>query len=122
MFTNHITSGKHLIADIRNIKNFDLLTNINKFKQIFDDICKENDFIILKKIEYLFEPNSFSVIYLLSESHISVHTFPEKKYCSIDLYCCRVYENDDVYNKIYNYFITKLNADKSTPIIIDRYF
>lgn len=123
MFSNHISSGKHLIADFKDIKNSVLLTDIILFKNLFDDICDTNNFTILDKIQYIFEPSGFSIIYLLSESHISVHTFPEKNYCSFDLYCCRIYENNDVYNNIFNFLINKLDANHNVhPIIIDRFF
>jgi S-adenosylmethionine decarboxylase proenzyme len=123
MFSNYISSGKHLIADIKNIKNTVLLNDIILFKKLFDEICDINNFTILDKIQYIFEPSGFSIIYLLSESHISVHTFPEKNYCSIDLYCCRIYDNNDVYNNIYNFIITNLDANKDiVPVIIDRFF
>ncbi len=35
------------------------------------------------------EPGGITALFLLSESHLSVHTFPENGFCAIDLYCCR---------------------------------
>ena len=35
------------------------------------------------------EPGGITALFLLSESHLSVHTFPETGFCAIDLYCCR---------------------------------
>lgn len=34
-------------------------------------------------------PGGVTALFLLSESHLSCHTFPETGYCAIDLYCCR---------------------------------
>jgi S-adenosylmethionine decarboxylase len=34
-------------------------------------------------------PGGVSGFLLLSESHLSCHTFPEKRYAAFDLYCCR---------------------------------
>ncbi len=38
---------------------------------------------------------------IIAESHISIHTFPEKRFVSIDFYTCR---NDLDEDKIINYF------------------
>ena len=45
------------------------------------------------------------MLYLLSESHLTIHTYPEKKACSINLYTCNA-ETDlqEALNVIYNYF------------------
>ena len=34
-------------------------------------------------------PGGVTGFLLLSESHLSVHTFPERGFAAIDLYCCR---------------------------------
>jgi len=31
-----------------------------------------------------------TAVQLLSESHLTVHTFPERRYAAFNLYCCRV--------------------------------
>jgi S-adenosylmethionine decarboxylase len=35
------------------------------------------------------DPGGVTALYLLSESHLSCHTFPERGYASFNLYCCR---------------------------------
>jgi S-adenosylmethionine decarboxylase len=122
MFSNTQYSGKHLIIDIKNIKNQDIINNIDKLKKIMDSICEKYDFNVLQKIEHQFEPQGISIIYLLSESHITIHTFPEKKYIAFDLYTCREYPNNDVYNEIHNYIVEEFQCDLENPQIIDREF
>jgi S-adenosylmethionine decarboxylase len=34
-------------------------------------------------------PGGITALYLLSESHLACHTFPERGYASFNLYCCR---------------------------------
>lgn len=34
-------------------------------------------------------PHGVTGLYLLSESHLAVHTFPERGFASLNLYCCR---------------------------------
>lgn len=34
-------------------------------------------------------PGGVTALYLLSESHLAIHTFPEAGVATLDLYCCR---------------------------------
>lgn len=104
MFKNQITTGKHLIADIYDIKNIELLNNIDKIKEIFDEICHTYNFTILEKRQHIFTPQGCSVFYLLSESHISIHTFPECSYFAFDLYTCSNKNTDEIYTLLLNRF------------------
>jgi len=122
MYSNTQYSGKHLIIDIKNIKNEDIINDIDKLKTVMDSICEKYDFNILQKIEHTFDPQGISIIYLLSESHMTIHTFPEKKYIAFDLYTCREYPNNDVYNEIQNYITQEFKSDLEYPTIIDREF
>ena len=43
---------------------------------------------ILRIIGERFEPQGVTLLALLSESHASIHTWPELSYAAIDLYTC----------------------------------
>jgi len=123
MFENYDSSGKHMICDFKGIENLELLNNITKLKTLMRDICKKNDFTILNEIDHPFVPIGCSILFLLSESHLSIHTFPEKNHMSFDIYTCRQYDDNTVYNEIYNFLLDNLNCSlDSTCRIIDRYF
>ena len=78
MFNEYESSGKHMICDFKNIKNDKLLNDANELNKVLKDICSEHNFQILKEVQYLFKPIGCSIIFLLSESHVSIHTFPCK--------------------------------------------
>ena len=115
-------SGSHMICDIKEIENMNILNDIERLKTILDIICKKYDFHILNKTEHKFEPQGSTILYMLSESHISIHTFPEKKYMAFDIYTCRPYTDNSTYQWIYNYLIETLDAKLETPTIIRRSF
>jgi S-adenosylmethionine decarboxylase len=119
MFNEYKNSGKHLIADIKEIKNTELLNNIDKIKELLDLICNTYNYNVLTKSEYKFEPIGFTIIYLLAESHLSIHTFPERNYFAFDLYTCRENETIDTYLEIYNLLINKFNA-KGVYSVLER--
>ena len=122
MFSELTISGKHMVCDVKCIKNIDLLHNLDKIKEVLDYICKCYDFSVLEKVEHKFHPEGLSILYLLSESHLSIHTFPERSYIAFDLYTCRAYEDNIVYLQIYDYLISAFDAKKEIPTIIDRSF
>ena len=121
MFSSH-SSGKHMICDIKEIKNYELLNNSEKIKTLLDNICEKYNYTILNKIEHQFQPQGLTMLYLLSESHISIHTFPEREYFALDIYTCRHYDDNMVYEEIYNYLVKEFKAKKENPLIIDRKF
>jgi len=110
MFTNLNSSGKHLICDFKNIQNTNLLNNKLELKLMCKNICMEQNYTILGENDYEFYPQGCTFIFLLSESHLSVHTFPEKNYLAFDLYTCRNYENNGVYMDIYLQLCEKLGC------------
>jgi len=118
-----MSSGKHMICDIKNIKNHELLNSPQKLTNLLDKICETYNYTILQTSQHIFEPQGFTTLYLLSESHISIHTFPENNYAAIDIYTCRQYQTNQVYLEIYKYIIEEFDADSDQePVIIDRKF
>jgi len=43
---------------------------------------------------------------IIAESHISVHTFPEKQYFSIDIFSCKEFDQDKALEFIKEFFKT----------------
>ena len=43
---------------------------------------------VLKTVSHKFEPQGVTIICLLSESHISIHTWPEEHKASADIFTC----------------------------------
>jgi S-adenosylmethionine decarboxylase len=115
-----ISSGTHMICELQNIQNIELLNSLSGIRAVVDGICETYAFSVLGKLEHQFSPQGCSLVYLLSESHISVHTFPEKNYIAMDIYTCREYPNNDVYHEIHRYLEGVFSANGVAPIIIDR--
>lgn len=62
------------------------LTNISK---IMDNAIKKvGELTVVDKFEHHFNPYGLSIVYILAESHISIHTWEEHNYISIDMYTC----------------------------------
>ena len=57
-------------------------------KKMFINKLGESGFGILKQTEHYFEPQGYTGLWLLSESHFAVHTFPEENKTYVELSSC----------------------------------
>jgi len=116
-----ISTGKHMIADLYHVRNMERLESLDAIRLLFDRLCDKYHFHILGKMVHQFEPQGISVLYMLSESHISIHTFPEKQYFALDIYTCREYSDNSVYLNMYQEIVKWFNCDYGDgPLIVNR--
>lgn len=78
-------------------------------KSQFEVLLKKSGFHIENFIEKKFEPFGYTALFLLSESHFAIHTFPEenKSYCELSS-CVKSY---------YDNFVNNLDEILTTRII-----
>lgn len=84
---DYSTYGRLFVADAWGI-NFDLINDVQFLKQIMVDALIENRATILSVQEHQFTPQGVTILILLSESHLSIHTYPEKGFAGLDCYTC----------------------------------
>ena len=58
------------------------------FEKLVYKIAKLAKVTVLETLKYKFEPQGFTLVALLAESHMSFHTFPEKGIISFDFFTC----------------------------------
>ena len=63
----------------------------------------QSGFTILNKIEQYFKPVGYTGLFLLSESHFAIHSFPEENKIYIELSSCVEKNYNNFVNKIKNY-------------------
>jgi S-adenosylmethionine decarboxylase len=79
-------AGRHLIIDL--IDAYEL-NNDAVIRQAMHDCVKECGATLLHIHTHVFEPNGgISGVAVLAESHISVHTWPERNYAAFDVFMC----------------------------------
>ena len=77
--------GEHITVDIiGTTKEYDP----SVYEKVIKDIARAAKVTILNISKYKFEPQGFTILALLAESHISFHTFPEKGIISFDFFTC----------------------------------
>jgi S-adenosylmethionine decarboxylase len=75
-------------AQMFNYQNWVEETNPFELRKKYDSQLKESGFGVLSFVEYNFEPEGYTALWLLSESHFAIHTFPEEGKSYIELSSC----------------------------------
>jgi len=81
--------GKHAIIDLSGC-NSEIIRNC---KFIHDTLVEAADIArltVLGIMDHRFAPEGYTAVLMLEESHLSIHTWPEYNYASIDLYSCNL--------------------------------
>lgn len=75
--------------------------------------CKKMNLSIVERLDHQFTPYGKSIVFVLEESHIAVHTWPERGYIHIDMVTCSKKEQGSdklvaEFSKIFNPSYTRL--------------
>ncbi|WP_077214204.1 adenosylmethionine decarboxylase [Bacillus dakarensis] len=81
------TMGRHVISELWGC-DFDTLNDMDKIEQIFADAALKSGAEIREVAFHKFAPQGVSGVVIISESHLTIHSFPEHGYASIDVYTC----------------------------------
>ena len=77
--------GEHVTFDIIGTKRE---YDPSFFENLVHKIAEKAKVTVLNIAKYKFEPQGFTLVALLAESHISFHTFPENGIISFDFFTC----------------------------------
>lgn len=80
----HDFKGKHYLASFRDCDVIDAKTIV----QVFELAIKNSGAKIVNYTEHIFENGAITCVFLLSESHMSNHTYPEYKSMFVDFFTC----------------------------------
>jgi S-adenosylmethionine decarboxylase proenzyme len=79
--------GKHLLVEVYDVK-FNLLNDGISLQEVMENGIKRAGMTILNIFQHCFFPQGVTIVFALSESHVSCHTWPEKGCIAIDVYTC----------------------------------
>jgi S-adenosylmethionine decarboxylase len=79
--------GRHVLADISNA-DFDALNDAHKLEQAMVQAALAEGVAVLGTMKKLFTPCGVTVLLLLAESHVSLHTYPDQGKAFFDAFTC----------------------------------
>ena len=100
---------KQLLVDLYGCK-----TELDNPDYLMETLVKASDAVgstIVQKVTHKFTPVGVSVIIILAETHMSIHTWPEHGYAAVDVFFCS--EGKDPYIAL------KIIRDALNPISYD---
>lgn len=100
--------GLHLIASFTTL-HISLLYEHSDFMKLMNELITRHQLQKLGEVYHNFQPAGFTGVVCLSESHVSVHTWPEEGRVNLDIYLSNhLRVNDDTVKNLYealkNYF------------------
>ncbi|TGK10312.1 adenosylmethionine decarboxylase [Leptospira fluminis] len=78
--------GRHLMTDFVGCQ-IDL-DDAERISRDMEEAIQSIGATILNKVEHRFDPHGVTILFLLSESHASIHTYPEYGSCFLDIFTC----------------------------------
>lgn len=104
-----MSNGRHLILDLYDCDP-EILNDYEELQRLLEASLVMAKANVLRIFGEKFEPQGVTLLALLSESHASIHTWPEIGYCAIDLYTCG---NTTQTHRAAEFLKTKLKAKTS---------
>ena len=87
--------GTHYIADLYDFKNdifkeYLSIENYHLFHDMIKESLQKNGMTLLNDMIHHFDgfDGAVTSLYLVSESHLSFHSWPEKNYLAVDIFTC----------------------------------
>ncbi len=81
------TFGRHVIAELWGC-NLNKMNDLKYVEKMMVDAALESGAEIREVAFHKFAPMGVSGVVIISESHLTIHSFPEHGYASIDVYTC----------------------------------
>lgn len=75
---------KHLIGRVSGVT----IRTVQELEPLMLDIARECQLTVVNSAFHQFEPHGATGVLVLSESHFSVHTYPEHDNLYLDIFCC----------------------------------
>ena len=79
--------GKHYLLNLYGCE-FELLNNLEFIIQLLKDSADLCGATLLNVASHKFEPYGVTVVLMLAESHISIHSWPDQGTAACDVYTC----------------------------------
>lgn len=110
------TTGKHIILDLWGVTP-KKLRSLSFVQNALLKARESSKATLIGKKFHKFMPEGVSGYILIAESHISIHTWPEEGYASVDIYTC----GDKVFPiKAAEYLISAFEPEHHDTFKLDR--
>lgn len=100
------TIGFHYVVEAAGC-DAEILGDAGKIREIFLKAAEVSNMEVKSSYFFKFSPTGVSGVVIVAESHISVHTWPERGYAALDVYTCGEKANPE---KAVDYILEQFGA------------
>jgi S-adenosylmethionine decarboxylase len=79
--------GRHILAEVYGC-DFSVLNDLDKIREILVSAAISAGAEVRETAFHRFSPQGVSGVVVISESHLSIHTWPELGYAALDVFTC----------------------------------
>ena len=108
--------GRHLLVELYACAP-KLLNRTDLLKQALVEAANAAGATVVESVFHRFSPQGLSGVVVITESHITVHTWPEHAYAAVDIFTCGDFEKAE---KIKNSLVERFAAKESRTKTIKR--
>lgn len=108
--------GEHWIIEFTGCPA-ETLNDLTYLQTVLKDTCRMAKLNLLEAVDHAFTPQGVTVLGLLAESHMSIHTWPEEGYAAIDIFTCGEKNSLDI---ALENLVSKLRPEHHTCKIVKR--
>jgi len=116
--------GLHIIADLYDCRKQDLLVSSKKLRELCVNACTDVGLTVLGDHFYQFDGldggqnGGATGAVVLAESHLAIHTWPERDGATLDVYVCNF--TADNTQKAESVYAALVNALKPSEVMVER--
>jgi S-adenosylmethionine decarboxylase proenzyme len=105
---------KHLIGRVSGVH----FNYIDEIEPLMEEIATKCELTVVSRAFHQFEPFGVTGVLVLSESHFSVHTYPEKNNVYLDIFCCAEHFDPEQAGHI---ILSTLNGTSAEWQVVNRF-
>ena len=79
--------GRHLLVEYAECQNH-RLDDEQYLEQVMQEAVRRSGATIVRSVFHRYAPQGVSGVIVIAESHMSIHTWPEYNYASVDFFTC----------------------------------
>lgn len=113
-------SGLHCIANLHT-RHVHLLSDYTAFQTFINQQIAKHQLTKIGEVYHNFDIGGYTAVVCLSESHVSIHTWPERSYLTFDVFLSNyLKDNREITKSIYHQTVQFFEATPLQETILNR--
>ena len=108
--------GRHILVEYYNC-DIEVLKDHKRIENMMVEAAESAKATVVESVFHVFNPWGVSGAVVISESHLTIHTWPEYGYAAVDLFTCGDTVNPWI---AFDYLTKKLRAEKTESMEVTR--